>query len=479
MSDNQNANLKRRLGAILFADIANYTRLMGEDEVGTWLAVKPRILEFNELARKHHGEVLQVRGDGLFLIFDSAFNAVGFAMEVQKRMKTLNEGLPEDRQLWFRLGINLGEVLVDDANVSGASVNIAARLETLARPGQVCISAAVYEQVRNKLTFGYEYLGAQTLKNVKEPVDVFQVHEDPASAVMTTGLRLPSPAEGAAHQPIKDLSVVVLPFRFQGSDQAESWFADGMTEDITTSLSRFHSFFVIARMSAYAYAARMTAPANAARELGVRYVITGSVRKAGQRLRIAVELLDVERGRSIWGERYDRSLDEIFAVQDEITQIIVAATAAQIEASERDRVRQLAPADLRAYGFVLQGQQHIFRYTREENREARLLYEAALKVDPGYARALAAKSRTLNIDWRYNWTDQRDKALDAALELALGAIEADPADARGFGELGFAHLYRKEFDAAISAYERGRSLESQRCRPDVGYGRCARPLPPL
>ena len=170
-------------------------------------------------------------------------------------------------------------------------------------------------------------------------------------------------------------------------------------------------------MSAYAFAARMTAPANAARELGVRYVVTGSVRKAGNRLRISIELLDAERGRIIWGEHYDRPLDEIFAVQDEITQFIVSATAAQIEASERERIRQLPPADLRAYGFVLQGQQHIFRYTREENREARLLYEAALQVDPRYARALAAKSRTLNIDWRYSWTDQRDTALDTALEL--------------------------------------------------------------
>jgi TolB-like protein/class 3 adenylate cyclase/Flp pilus assembly protein TadD len=458
MSNTDDSGLKRRLSAILFADIANYTRLMGEDEVGTWRAAKPVIRNMNELARQHHGKVLQVRGDGLFLLFDSAVDAVRFGMALQRQMRTLNETLEEARQLWFRVGINLGEILVDDDEVSGDSINIAARLESLARPGHVCISAAVYEQVRARLTFGYEYLGAQLLKNVKEPVDAFQVHENPTSAAMTTGLRRPNLSGSTVQLPIKDLSVVALPFRFQGSDQAESWLADGLTEDITTSLSRFHDFFVISRMSAYAFATRMRVPSDAARELGVRYVITGSVRKAGRQIRITIELLDAERGRSIWGEHYDRALEDIFDVQDEITRLIVSATAVQIEASERERIRQLAPADLRAYGFVLQGQQHIFRYTRDENREARLLYEAALKVDPRYARALAAKSRTLNIDWRYSWTELKDKALEAALDLALGAVALDPTDARGFGELGFAHLYRKEHEAAIRAYERALTL---------------------
>jgi adenylate cyclase len=458
MSNIHESNIRRRLSAILFADIANYTRLMGDDEVGTWRAAKPVIRNLNELAEQHHGKVLQVRGDGLFLLFDSAVDAVRFGVELQRQMRALNNGLEENRQIWFRVGINLGEILIDEEDVSGDSVNIAARLESLARPGHVCISAAVYDQVRNRLTFGYEYLGAQYLKNVKEPVDAFQVHENPTSAAMTTGFRRSNLAATSAHLPMKDLSVVVLPFRFQGSEQTENWLADGLTEDITTSLSRFNDFFVISRMSAYAFAARMRSPADAARELGVRYVVTGSVRKAGKQIRITIELLDAERGRSIWGERYDRPLEDIFDVQDEITQLIVSATAVQIETSERARIRQLAPADLRAYGFVLQGQQHIFRYTRDENREARLLYEAALQIDPRYARALAAKSRTLNIDWRYSWTDIKDEALESALDLALGAVAIDPTDARGFGELGFAHLYRKEHEAAINAYERALSL---------------------
>ena len=458
MRDDEDNNPKRRLGAVLFADVANYTGLMGEDEIGTWNAIKTRFTDFNELAKQHYGDVLEVRGDGLFVLFDSAVHAVGFGMELQKRMKILNEDTPEDRQFWFRVGINLGEILVDGVQVSGDCVNIASRLESLARPGQVCISATVYEQVRNRLTYGYEYLGAQRLKNVKEPVDAFQVHENSISAVMTRGLRPLYLSENSIVLPAKDRSVVVLPLQFQGSDQTESWYADGLSDDITTSLSRFHDLFVIARSSAHAYNNPEVDPSNAARELGVRYVVRGSLRKAGHRIRVAIELLDVERSRIIWGEHYDRELEGIFELQDEITRLIVSSAAQHIESSELDRLKQLAPTDLRAYGFVLQGQQHIFRYTREDIKNARSLYDKALDLDPVYARALASKSRTLNIEWRYNWAEQREKALDSALKLAHESVRADSLDARGYGELGFVHLYRKEHDASISAYRRAVSL---------------------
>jgi adenylate cyclase len=196
---------------------------------------------------------------------------------------------------------------------------------------------------------------------------------------------------------------------------------------------------------------------HAARQLGVRYAVTGSVRKAGARIRITIQLLDGEHEQAVWGEQYNRQLDDIFDLQEEITEIIVSAVAVNIAAVERERLGQLAPADLRAYGFVLQGQQHIFRYTREDNRRACMLFDEALKVDPRYARAIAAKSRTLNFDYRYQWVDS-EAVLDMALELALKAIEIDATDARGFGELGFAYLWRKEHDAAISAYRRALTL---------------------
>lgn len=446
--------LRRRLGAVLFADVANYSRMMGEDDVGTVLTVKARLNILYDTCGRHNGDILQVRGDGAFLLFDSAVDAVSFALDIQRLMATENAAVEPDCAVHFRIGINLGEILLDSDGVSGDSVNIAARIEALAPPGSVCVTRAVYDQTRNKVAVGYEYLGPRNLKNIVEPVDIFLLREDAEPAAMTPGFRRRQYGADAE----KDLSAVVLPFTFKGDEQAENWLASGMTEDITTSLSRFKNLFVISRASAFVFREREIAPQEAAREFGVRYVIAGSVNKAGHRIRVSVQLVDAIRDRIVWGEHYSRQIDDIFDIQDEITQIVVSTTAVQIESSERERTRSLPPSDLRAYGFVLQGQQHIFQYRRDANRIARELYESALKTDPVYARALAAKSRTLNLDWRYDWTENPDIILDEALGLALRATELDETDARGFGELGFVHLYRKEHDAAISAYKRATLL---------------------
>lgn len=451
--------MKRRLVAIVFADVANYSRMMGDNEMKTALAVKSRIALFSELAGRYSGEIVRSAGDGLFMLFESAVDAVAFSVEIQKQLQELNAGLEESEQVNFRIGINLGEILVDDNDLSGDSINIASRIEGFANPGRVCISGVVYDHISDKLSFGYEFLGAQEFKNIKNRVDVFQVHENPTSAAMTPGRRQDSErSKSFIGDPVKDQSIVVLPFSFRGGDNSDSWFADGLTEDITTSLSRFQEFFVIARGSAYMYSERSVSPKTAAKELGVRYAVDGSVRKAGSRIRITLQLLDAQRDRIIWGEQYNRDIEDLFDLQDEITQTIVSATAAKIEASERERLRQLPPSSLAAYGFVLQGQRHIFRYTQNEVREARGLYNAALDNDPKYARALSAKSRTFNLDWRYDWADHPDVALDDALGLARTAIDLDGIDARGYGELGFAHLYRKEHEPAINAYERALSL---------------------
>ena len=459
MGDDEHKNLKRRLMASVFADVVNYSRMMGQDDIQTTLAVKARMQLFSEMVKSYSGEIVRLAGDGVFLIFESAVDAVLFAVEMQKRMHALNETVLEGSQIVFRFGINLGEILIDEKELSGDSINIASRIEAFATPGRVCISGAVYDHVSKKLTYGYEYLGAQEFKNIDDVIDVFQVHENPTSATMTPGLRRDRKiSKSFKGEPIKDQSIVVLPFSFQGSDTNESWFADGLTEDITTNLSRFHEFFVIARGSAYVYSDGSKSPNDAARELGVRYAVDGSVRKSGPRIRITLQLRDAHRDRTIWGEQYNRNIDDLFDLQDEITQTIVSATAAQIEASERERLSLIHPSNLEAYGFVLQGQKHIYRYTQSEVRCARGLFETALVSDPRYARAIAAKSRTYNLDWRYAWAEKPDVALDDALSLARKAIDLDESDARGFGELGFAHLYRKEHDSAISAYERALKL---------------------
>ncbi|WP_308342249.1 adenylate/guanylate cyclase domain-containing protein [Roseobacter insulae] len=451
--------LRRRLVAIVFADVANFSSMMSVDEVGTTISVTNRLEKFRDAINSYSGEFKGSAGDNAFMLFESAVDAVTFAVEMQKILADENEGLPDDEKVWFRFGINLGEVLVSGDEITGESINIAARIEAFAAPGQVCISGAAYDHVCNKLKYGYEYLGGQDFKNIGRTIDVFQVHENPTTAAMTPGLRrnLENSAE-FKERPIANQSIVVLPFGFQGSDQDDQWFADGLTEDVTTNLSRFQEFFVIARGSANMFSDRSKSPAQAARELGVRYAVDGTVRKAGSRIRITLQLLDALQDRTIWGDQYNRNVEDIFDLQDEITQIIVSATAARIEATERERMRLLPPANLMAYGFVLKGHRHVLKYTQPEVRQARDLYEHAIGSDARYARAYAAKSRTFNLDWRYDWAEKPEIALDDALSFAREAIDLDESDARGFGELGFAHLYRKEHDAAINAYDRALKL---------------------
>ncbi|MEM1298910.1 MAG: tetratricopeptide repeat protein, partial [Pseudomonadota bacterium] len=450
--------LKRRLVAVVFADVANFSQMMSQDEVSTTISVKDRLRLFPKTVVRFGGELREFAGDSAFLMFESAVDAVKFSVEMLKILEDMNASLPEGKKVHFRFGVNVGEILIREDEIAGEVINIAARIESFAEPARICISGEVYDHVSNKLGYGYEYLGAQEFKNIGRPIDVFQVHDNPTSAAMTPGLRRDQRSAGFYNQPASDLSIVVLPFGFQGSDSNDRWFADGLTEDVTTNLSRFHQFFVIARGSAYMYGDRPTSPGDAARELGVRYAVSGSVRKAGNRIRISLQLLDALHDRIIWGEQYNRDVEDLFDLQDEITQIIVSATAAHIEAIERERLRLSPPANLQAYGFVLQGQQHIFRYTRGEVSSARSLYDNALQSDPRYARAHAMKSRTFNLDWRYDWAEQPERALEDALSLAQSAIEFDGLDARGFGELGFAHLYRKEHDAAINAYQRALKL---------------------
>lgn len=454
MTDDENLKARRSLQASLFADIVGYSRLMGDDELATRSAVKKYIAKFQTFCLAHDGEVVQVSGDGIFAIFASAVDAVEFGVETQQEMAKLNEAA--EMPIIFRIGINLGEVLRDSSGIYGDSLNIAARLEAIAEPGSVYVSGAVYEQVKNKLAYGYECLGQQQLKNIKDPVETFSVRREVDGVTMAASPRILT-QQSKRQLPSKP-SVVVLPFLDQGADASDSWFADGITEDITSNLSKFQNLFVISRNSAFQYRDRKIPPQKVSQELGVRYVAQGTIRKAGNRARISVELVDAESGRMIWGERYNRNLDDIFEVQEEIANTVVAATAAQIETSETGRARVKPPSDMAAYDFVLQGQQFVFRYRRNDNKQARQLYQAAYEVDSRYARANAAISRTLNIDWRYAWSEIQETALDDALEFARNAVEFDAADARGFGELGFAHLYRKEHEAALDSYDRALRL---------------------
>lgn len=450
-------SFKQRLGAVLFADVVGYSRLMGKNELDTYKSLRALLEQLESACTQHEGNFVDVKGDGILAQFDTATDAVRFGVELHRLTEINNPDLPEDQRLRFRVGIHLGEFLVDDRGIHGDSVNIAARLQEIAEPGRVFVSSSVYEQVRNKLRLGYEFLGPQTLKNIAQPVPTFCIRTDVEGATMAATLRPDAPPSQALRP--ERPSIAVLPFERRGSDTSDSWFADGLTEDIILALSKFKNLFVIARDTSFVFKSKSLEPTEAATKLGVRYVVRGSVQRSKTRIRIKVELIDTDTTRTIWGERYDRDFEDIFEVQDEITGAIVSAAAVLVETEERRRVSSLSmPSDLAAYGDVLRGQQLLFKYTRQDNRHARMLYEQALSRDGKYARASAALSRTLNIDWRYSWNDDGDKALDTALAYARHAADLDPTDARGFGELGFAHLYRKEHDAAISAYKRALTL---------------------
>ena len=458
MSEGQAQKTGRRLGAILFADVAGYSRLMGHAEDETHNAVMDRVRHFQRRAPEYRGEILNVAGDNLLAFFDSVASAVDFAVAIQKENQQRNSDADQARRIDFRIGINLGDVIEEAGNIYGDCVNIASRLEGLAEPGGICISRAVYEQIKQQAEIGFQYLGPQELKNIVDPVEVFRLHEEKASGLHAATRRdLLADPLFEKHLPSRP-SVAVLPFKYLGGDHSEDFLADGLTEDITTNLSRFHGMFVIARASAFIYKDKSLPVQRICQELGVRYLVQGSVRQSGKRVRITIYLLDALEGQTLWAENFDREFGDIFEVQDEITEAAVATMSVRIEEAERERFRQLLPTDMEAYGLLLQGQQRIFRYKREDNVTARRLYEAALQNDPRYARAVAAISRTYNLDWRYAWAQAPDQSLDKALDLARTAIDLDPSDARGYAELGYVRLYRKEHDLSIASYERALSL---------------------
>ncbi|WP_226689484.1 tetratricopeptide repeat protein [Ruegeria arenilitoris] len=451
-----NSSITQKLGAVLFADVVGYSRLMSENELDTYNALKSLISHLEETCARFQGRVVEVRGDGILALFETATSAVEFGVELHRIASQHNQDRAENQRINFRAGVHLGEILIDDRGIHGDNVNIAARLQEIAEPERVYVSSAVYDQVCNRLRYGYEFLGPQHLKNILAPVSTYCVRSEVAGATMAGTMRPDMP--GNILERPDTPSVAVLPFSSNGGDESDSWIAEGLTDDIIMNLSKFRNLFVIARNSSFFFKTQGMPPKEAAQKLNVRYIARGSVRRSASRIRITAELIDASTERTIWGERFDRNIDDIFDILDEVTECIVAATAVMIESHEKQRMIQSVPSDLEAYGSVLQGQYHIFKYTRNDNRKAQNFYQSALDRDGGYARAAAALSRTLNIDWRYSWSEDPTQALDQALTFAQRAIELDPTDARGFGELGYVHLYRKEHDAALQSYRRALAL---------------------
>ena len=447
---------ERRLAAVLAADMVGYSRLMEVDERGTLARLKTHRLELIDPAiTKNHGRIIKTTGDGMLVEFRSVVDAVMCATEVQRRMAGRNADVSPARWIQFRIGINLGDVIVEDDDIFGDGVNVAARLEMLAEPGGICVSAAVRDQVDHRLDdIAFEDLGAKTVKNISRPIHVFRVRFEPASKAAPGAQDAAVVANAVAKKP----SIAVLPLVNMSGDPEQEFFADGLSEDIITELSRFRDLLVISRNSTFVHKGKAVKVQEVAREFGVDYVLEGSVRKAGDRVRVTVQLIDAETDRHIWAERYDRQLEDIFAIQDEMTRAIVATLPGRVEAATHDRAKRKRTDNLAAYECVLAAKVLHHRSVREDNAQARRLLDRALELDANYAHAHAWKACVLGQTWIYGWCEDADAALRqvvAELEIAL-ALDDNDSDVHRI--LAAVNLTRDDHDKAAYHQERALAL---------------------
>jgi TolB-like protein/class 3 adenylate cyclase/Tfp pilus assembly protein PilF len=443
----------RRLAAILAADVVGYSRLMEQDEDGTLAALKARRKEvLQPLVAEHQGRVIKLMGDGALVEFASAVNAVACAVELQKRMAAANEELVEDRRIVLRIGINLGDVIVEGGDLYGEGVNVAARLQTLAEPGTIHVSAKVRDEVQRKLVVAFEDLGERELKNVATPVRVYRVRGRPFTPPTTPGpLSLPAKP-----------SIAVLAFDNLSRDPGQDHFVDGIVEDMITALSRFRNLFVIARNSSFQYRNQAIDPKRVGRELGVRYILEGSARELGGRIRISAQLIDAATGLHVWADRFDRDLKDVFAVQDEITQHIVGSLAVRIEANDLALAKRKPPESMQAYDYWLQANTCIKRHNKEGFVEAQRYLERAIEVDPSYARAYSTLSYVHNMATSYvGWGGTPLAQLyEKAYALAERAVLLDDTDNWTHLTLGWCLLWRRRYSEATRAFERALALNA-------------------
>ena len=459
--------VERRLAAVLAADVVGYSRLMGVDEAGTHARLKalrqdlidPKIAE-------HRGRVVKRTGDGALVEFASAVDAVRCAVEIQQVMAARNQDVSEVQRIEFRVGINLGDVIVEEGDIFGDGVNVAARLEALAQPGGVCISDVVHQMVRARLDLAFEDLGEQRVKNIAQPLRVWQWTHDARS----TGPRACGTAEAAVPTPQTKASIAVLPFDNMSRDPEQTYLSDGITEDLITDLSQIAELFVTSRHSVFQYKDRSVTPQQVGQDLGVRYVLEGSVRRAGGRVRINAQLIDAATGFHLWAQRYDRDFEDIFDLQDEITHTIVAALEVHLTPKEREVIARRYTENLEAYDLFLQAREtHLLRRNRGAAERARVALERAIELDPEFAAAHALLAENYRQEWMFEWRDDAN-TLDHALELAREGVRLDQELPLAHMLLGWIHLWRKEHDAAIAEAQRSVELDPNNAEVWVRLG---------
>ena len=437
------ARVERRLVAILAADIAGYSRLMGKDEEGTLAALKACHREvIDPKVAEHRGRIVNTPGDSVLIEFASAVDAAHCAVEIQKEIAERNSGIPEDRRVEFRIGINVGDVIIDEGDIYGDGVNIAARVEALASPGAICLSDNAYQQIKGKLTLDVSDMGEQRLKNIAQPVRVY-------------GVRL----NGAPERPALVLpdkpSIAVLPFQNISGDPEQEYFADGMVEEIITGLSRLRWLFVIARNSSFTYKGRSVDVKQVGRELGVQFVLEGSVRKAGNRVRITGQLIDATTGAHLWADRFDGSLEDVFDLQDQVTASVVSAITPKMEQAEIERAKRKPTESLDAYDYYLRGMASAYHWTKEGVSDALRLFYKAIEIDSEFASAYGAAA--WGYYWRIvnGWTADRTAEVAEVVRLSRGVAEfgKDDAVALSFGGLALGRVAGK-VEAGIEMIDR-------------------------
>ena len=445
-------NTRQRLAAILAADVSGFSRLMACDEHGTVSALDAAREVFSRHIESKQGRVIDMAGDSVLAVFETAAGAVGAALAVQDEITARAVGQAEDCRMRFRIGIHLGDVIEKaDGTVYGDGVNTAARLEALAEPGGVSVSDAVECAVRHRVAASFEDVGEKTLKNLPRPVRVYRVR--PTAQPVPGAL-----AAAAARERVDKPAIAVLPFDNMSGDAEQEFFADGITEDIITELSRFRELFVISRNSSFKYKGQRVEVQKFARELGVQYVVEGSVRKVGKRVRITVQLIDAETDRHVWAERYDRDLEDIFAIQDEVTTAIVATLPGRVEAASRDRAARQPTDNMAAYECVLTGRVLHHRSNRADNARALALLQRAIELDPGYAHAHAWKACVLGQSWGYNWCVDRNATEALIVEALETALALDENDCDVHRILAAVNLVRGNAEQSLYHQQRALSL---------------------
>ena len=446
----------RRLAAIFAGDIAGYSRLMSTDEEGTLRQLKAHHKELvDPKVTEHRGRIVKTTGDGMLVEFVSVVDAVRCAVDIQRGMAERNTEVPADGRIEFRIGINVGDIISDSNDIYGDGVNVAARLEALADPGGIMVSRTVHDQVRDKLSFGFEDMGEQAVKNISRPIGVHRVSL--AETVSSAMVKAAATAAKADLSSVDRPSIAVLPFANMSGDPEQEYFADGISEDIITGLSKLRWFFVIARNSSFTYKGKAVDVKRVARELGVRYVLEGSVRKGGNRLRITAQLIDAVTGNHIWADRIDGELTDIFELQDEITKKVVAAIEPKLLEAEALLSQSRSPEDLGAWDMVIQANSLFWRLTTVERKAAIAILRQAVERYPDYAPAQSMLAFVLLISGYLGWA-LKESELQEAAGLAARAEELDHSDPWAHLALGYVAFARRQTMAAAAEFRRAIDL---------------------